>query len=104
MRVRYFLGLGGSLVALSTAACSPVDCDAVCDRTLACGVSFDAPDDPDGARIRSGERSEAESCVLGCQTSPLVDHEAARCIADVRPGDAEVCEDQVAACLGASTP
>jgi hypothetical protein len=92
----------GAIASLATAGCAPpVDCAAVCERTLACEVSFQPPDDPAEERVERGERTELESCTLGCQASPLVDEESAACISTLDTRDANVCQADVLDCLGA---
>ncbi len=82
-------------------ACGPtVDCEALCNRTLACEVTFVAPDDPDDEKIASGERTELRSCAFGCEASPLVDVDSARCIDQVEVGDPNECQAPVLDCLG----
>lgn len=86
--------------SLPIAACGPrVDCEALCARTLACEVTFQPPDDPSERKVQSGERSELESCTLGCEAHPAVTVDNARCIDELEVGDASVCQDQVLACL-----
>ncbi len=77
-----------------------VDCDALCARTLRCEVSFAAEDDPEGAKVKSGLRTDAESCALGCAESPYVNVESAKCIDGVTEFDPPVCQPQVLDCLG----
>jgi len=93
-----------TVVALSTTiACeATVDCESLCARTLACDVEFTAPDDPDGDKVASGERSELESCVLGCEVSPLVTLESASCVDGLDTSDPATCQGEVLDCLGAS--
>ena len=82
------------------ASCGPsVDCEALCRRTLACEVTFDAPDDPSGSLIQSGERTDLEACTLGCEDHPLVTVERAGCVDQLDTSDANVCQRQVLACL-----
>jgi hypothetical protein len=90
------------VVGGSGAACTPdIDCDALCARTLACEVTFGPSDDPDGARIASGERSDAESCALGCEESPRVTVDNARCIDELTiTDDPASCQNGVMECLG----
>lgn len=89
------------VVCVLGSACGPsVNCENLCRRTLACEVEFAAPDDPDGALVESGERSELESCVLGCEASALVTVESASCVDEVDTSDAAECQDDVLACLG----
>jgi hypothetical protein len=83
---------------LLSACGETIDCELLCQRTLACEVTFEAPDDPDGLRV-PGERSELESCTLGCQASPLVDVASASCIDELDTRDANVCQEQVLSCL-----
>ena len=96
---------GLSLLALAgAAACGPgVDCEALCEDALACLVTFDAPDDPDAERVASGERTERESCRLGCEASPRVDPESAACAAAANTGDPETCQEEMRACFGFSS-
>jgi hypothetical protein len=90
-----------SVVVTTASSCGPtVNCENLCQRTLACEVTFAAPDDPDGERVESGERTELESCVLGCDASPLVSVETATCVDGVDTGDAAACQDDVLSCLG----
>ena len=95
--------LGGALaLAALTSACGPsVDCELLCQRTLACEVTFGAPDDPDEALVASGDRTELESCPFGCQASPLVSVDTASCVDEVDTRDASVCQEQVLTCLNA---
>jgi len=87
-----FVGVGG---------CGPsVDCEALCARTLACEVTFDAPDDVDGTLIESGERTEEEACVLGCQGHPVVTVENATCVDGLDTRDPSVCQSQTLQCFG----
>lgn len=87
-------------VVLLLPGCGPsVDCELLCQRTLACEVTFEAPDDPDEERVASGERTELESCTLGCEASPLVDVDSASCIDEVDTRDANVCQEEVLTCL-----
>jgi hypothetical protein len=100
-----FASLIAALAGLTATACGPsVSCENLCQRTLACEVSFQPPDDPTEERIATGERTELESCVLGCEASPLVTVESASCVDDLdaqgRLRDAAVCQGEVLACLG----
>jgi hypothetical protein len=91
------------LNGVSCAGCEPpVDCEALCSKSLACEVTFDAPDDPIDAKIESGERTELESCVMGCNDSSLVTQESAQCIEDLESENAAVCQQQVLDCLAIS--
>jgi hypothetical protein len=95
--------VAGVVVALAVSAgCEPaIDCNALCARTLACEVTFGPSDDPDGSRVQSGERTDAESCALGCEESPRVTVDNARCIDSLAiTGDAAACQPQVMECLG----
>ncbi len=77
-----------------------VDCDALCARTLACEVTFGPADDPDGAKVVSGERSDAESCALGCAESPTVNVDNAACVDQLEiSSDPALCQDAVLRCL-----
>jgi hypothetical protein len=98
--LRAVLATLAAAAQLLAVGCGPtVDCELLCQRTLACEVTFEAPDDPDEQRVASGERTEQESCMLGCQASPLVDVDTARCIDDLDTRDANVCQAQVLSCL-----
>ncbi len=82
-------------------ACSSVDCEALCQRTLACEITFAPGDDPNGQLVDSGERSALESCALGCAESPTVTVESAACVDGVEiNGDPALCQRPVAECLG----
>jgi len=88
--------------SLAVGACSSpvVDCDALCARTLACEVTFGPADDPDGEKIVAGERTDAESCALGCEESPTVNVDNATCVDGLEIGsDPAACQDDVLRCL-----
>jgi len=86
---------------LGTTGCPSVDCEALCEKTLACEVTFAPSDDPDEQRVDSGERTELESCAIGCQESPTVTVESAACIDEVEVGaDPATCQAPIATCLG----
>ena len=81
--------------------CSSVDCETLCQKTLACEIAFAPGDDPDEQKILAGERSEIESCALGCEESPTVTVDAADCIDGVPPSDdVDVCQPPIMECLG----
>jgi hypothetical protein len=89
------------VAALAGGACGPrVDCEKLCARTLACEVTFAAPDDPDGAKLRSGERTDEEACALGCAESTYVTVDGARCVDGVDTSDPATCQPEVLDCLG----
>jgi hypothetical protein len=92
----------GLLAASASTSCAPsIDCDALCARTLACEVTFGPSDDPNGDKIDSGERSDEESCRLGCEESPRVTVDNARCIDALEiTSDPAQCQPQVMECLG----
>ncbi len=91
-----------SIFALT--GCGPdVDCEALCNRTMACEVIFDAPDDLDGEKIASGERTELEACTLGCQDHPLVTVENATCVDGLDTRDPSVCQSQTLQCFDVDT-
>jgi len=74
-------GLVATVGPVGAVGCAPsIDCDALCARTLACEVTFGPSDDPDGAKIASGERTDEQSCAIGCEESPRVTVDNARCI------------------------
>lgn len=103
MRARCFAALTSLLLlaAIAAAGCGPtVECTNLCQRTLACEVSFQPSDDPTEDKVKSGERSELESCTLGCEESPLVTVESATCVDGLDVRDPNVCQSQVLQCLG----
>lgn len=106
MHARSLVALPSSLVLaafalIAGAGCGPtIDCTNLCQRTLACEVSFQPTDDPTEAKVESGERTQLESCALGCQESPLVTVESATCVDGLDVRDASVCQEQVLQCLG----
>lgn len=88
-------------IALGAAGCPSVDCEALCQRTLACEVTFAPTDDPDELQVDSGARTALESCALGCQESPTVTVESASCIDALEiSGDPAQCQPGVIDCLG----
>ena len=94
--------LAHSAVVLAS-GCSSVDCETLCEKTLACEIAFAPGDDPDEAKVVSGERSELESCTLGCEESPTVTVESASCIDTVAPSDdVDACQAPIMQCLGLS--
>lgn len=93
--------LAAVVLLAAGAGCGPrVDCALLCQRTLACEVSFAAPDDPTGEKITSGERSDEEACRLGCEESPFVTVESATCIDGLDTSDPAQCQEETLACLG----
>lgn len=89
-----------SVAALAGCPSASVDCDALCARTLACEVTFGPADDPDGAKIIAGERTDAESCALGCAESPTVTVDNALCVDGLEiTSDPALCQDDVLRCL-----
>ena len=91
----------GAAFLLPTACGGSVDCEALCTRTLACEVAFAPSDDPDELKVEAGERSELDSCTLGCEESPTVTVESAGCVDEVEIGtDPSTCQDPVLTCLG----
>ena len=90
-----------SLFAVAGPGCGPrVDCEKLCARTLACEVTFAAPDDPDGEKLASGERTDEEACAIGCEESTYVTVDGARCVDGVDTSDPEACQPEVLDCLG----
>lgn len=90
-------------VALGAAGCPSVDCEALCQRTLACEVTFAPSDDPDEQKVDNGDRTALESCALGCQESPTVTIDSASCIDELEvTGDPAQCQPGVVGCLGLS--
>lgn len=87
--------------ALGATGCPGVDCEALCQRTLACEVTFAPSDDPDEQKVDSGERTELESCARGCEESPTVTVDSASCVDTVEvTGDPAQCQPAVVECLG----
>jgi hypothetical protein len=81
--------------------CQEVDCEALCQRTLACEVTFAPSDDPAEELVARGDRTALQSCVLGCSESPTVTLESAACIDDLTiGGDPAECQPGVVTCLG----
>jgi hypothetical protein len=80
-----------------------VSCENLCTRTLVCEVDFAPSDDLEGAKIDTGERTELESCTLGCEENPAVTPESALCVDEVTNAsqDPAVCQPQVLQCFGA---
>jgi hypothetical protein len=100
-RRRWLLTTTMATAALTMTGCPSVDCEALCQRTLACEVTFAPSDDPDEVQVASGARSELESCALGCAESPTVTVEAAACVDGVEiTGNAALCQPPVIDCLG----
>ena len=89
-------------VCFIVSACAGPDCPAICQRTLACDVTFTPADDPNLERVSVGERSAQESCELGCQESLGVDDHTEACVAAVKPGVPAECRPDILACLGSS--
>jgi len=88
-------------VALGAAGCPSVDCEALCQRTLACEVTFAPSDDADELKVDNRERPALESCAHGCQESPTVTVESASCIDELEiTGDPAQCQPGVVDCLG----
>ncbi|HEY1098583.1 MAG TPA: hypothetical protein VGF99_06630 [Myxococcota bacterium] len=89
------------VAAVVGGGCSSVDCETLCRKTLECNVAFAPSDDPDENKIVTGERTEIESCALGCEESPIVDVDAADCLDGVAAtGDLDTCQPQMLQCLG----
>ena len=95
------VGLTGPLAATSGCG-NTIDCEALCARTLACEVTFDAPDDPSGQKIEDGTRTDENGCLLGCEAHPLVNETSAACIDGLDTRDPSVCQDEVLACFEVS--
>ena len=95
-------GVAGFVGPIGAAGCAPtINCEALCARTLACEVTFGPSDDPDGSRIASGERSDEQSCAIGCEESPRVTVDNARCIDSLEiTADPGQCQPEVMECLG----
>ncbi|MFH1808477.1 MAG: hypothetical protein ABIJ09_07025 [Pseudomonadota bacterium] len=93
-----------ALVVLSISgwvcACPGPDCLAICDHSLACDVTFTPADDPNLRKIESGERTDRESCELGCRESLSVDAASEACILGVEAREPEQCRAELQTCLG----
>lgn len=95
------LAMAGTLASVWLSGCPSVDCEALCQRTLACEVAFAPGDDPDEQQVVSGERTPLESCALGCEESPTVNVDSAACIDAIEiTGDPAQCQGPVVDCLG----
>jgi hypothetical protein len=100
------VALAAGLVG-SAAGCGPrVNCENLCVRTLACEVTFAPSDDVNGDKIKNGERTDEESCALGCEENPAVTVESAACVDDVTNAETDpgTCQEKVLACFGADVP
>jgi hypothetical protein len=88
--------------ALTLGACggSEVNCENLCKRTLACEVSFAPSDDLEGDKVKAGDRTDLESCTLGCEENPRVTVESASCVDDVEITTAQQCQQPVLDCFG----
>ena len=98
--------VGGGLLTLLMAlgGCGEtVNCENLCTRTLKCNVSFQPSDDPDRAKVVVGERTEQDSCAIGCSENQVVTVDAARCIDDVAIQDGPTCQREMLTCLGANS-
>lgn len=92
------------LVQLGAVGCAPeVNCENLCQRTLACEVSFAPSDDIQGDKVKSGERTDLESCALGCGENPAVTVESAQCVDEItnKTSDPVQCQAPVLDCFGA---
>jgi hypothetical protein len=92
-----------SAIVFASGCGEKVNCENLCTRTIVCEVDFAPSDDIEGAKIASGERTELESCTLGCEENPAVTPESALCVDEVTNAsqDAAVCQPQVLECFGA---
>jgi hypothetical protein len=90
------------LLSLTACGGDEVNCENLCKHTLACEVSFAPSDDLEGKKIKSGERTDLESCTLGCEENPRVTEESARCVDQVTVTTAEQCQEPVLDCFGAA--
>lgn len=97
MRRALILGL---LAAALTAGCRGPDCPAICQRCLACDVTFTPGDDPNLRKVESGERSPQQSCELGCQESLSLDAPTESCVLAVEANAPATCREQILTCLG----
>ena len=89
------------VAAAGLSGCQHVDCEALCQRTLACEVSFAPSDDPSEERVELGERTSLQSCALGCEESPTVTVESASCVDELDiGGDPAQCQADVLTCFG----
>lgn len=91
------------VAALGPACGGEVNCDNLCLHTLPCEVTFAPSDDIEGEKIKSGERTDAESCALGCAENPAVTVESALCVDEVTATDTNpsTCQAPVLECFGA---
>ena len=80
-----------------------VNCENLCQHTIACEVTFAPSDDLAGDKIKSGERTNLQSCALGCEENPAVTVDSAVCVDNVTipPTDPAVCQAPVLECFGA---
>ncbi len=93
-----------TLLATVGSACGDqVNCENLCLHTLPCEVTFAPLDDLEGDKIASGERSDAESCALGCADNSAITVEGALCVDEVTAADRDpsTCNANVLECLGA---
>lgn len=90
-------------VSVGSACGGEVNCENLCLHTLACEVTFAPSDDLEGEKIKSGERTDAGSCALGCAENPAVTVDSALCVDDVTAADTNpsTCQAPVLACFGA---
>ena len=112
-RRRYYPGAGigvasprhaaAQAAGVATGCGGEVNCENLCTRTLTCEVTFAPSDDLEGAKIVSGERTDEQSCALGCAENPAVTTESAQCVDEVTNAsqDPVVCQRQVLDCFGA---
>jgi hypothetical protein len=86
-------------LAIVTAGCGQtVNCENLCARTLACGVTFGSADETVQERIDAGELSESEGCLIGCEERE-VNVETASCIDAVPVTSVAECQDPILACI-----
>ena len=92
-----------SAIVIAAGCGAEVNCENLCTRTITCEVDFKPSDDIDGAKVASGERTDLESCTLGCEENPAVTPESALCVDNVTNAsqDPAVCQPQVLDCFGA---
>lgn len=67
---------------------------------MSCNVFFAPDDDLEELKVASGERSQSESCRLGCEDSDQVTVDRAACVDELTiTTDPASCRDDVLSCL-----
>lgn len=94
------LALGTALLAVwgcqGTAPCQQdgfcVDCTALCQRMVACGVAY-------GAELPANDSPQTR-CEFECMRSDTMTPERARCITDTDTSNRQACQREIVGCLG----